>query len=379
MKIGVKPNDDPNSGDNKGIAPYTESWRNGKRQPAGKAYGLKGVQVMTNAVVKRILLEEGPNGKKVAVGAELNSGQIIKASNEVILCCGAFRTPQVLMLSGIGPRDELEKHGIQQTVDAPEVGKNLHDHSTITQFYRVRDPEKGLCALSPAFNDPTYLNGFPTDYIITESAPVDDLKKALIADGEVVNGQHPHIYPPRSHYEILPMYAPAEIPMMNLNIPLDGSIMSIGLLNLLPTSRGTITLKSADPADDPIIDPNYFATHVDRAIIRAALRRNLSAFETPEGQAIVVEDVAPPDYPPVTSNSTDDELDTRVRRAAACFHHGAGSAAMGKVVDTECRLFGVEGLRVVDASVIPCPLTAHLQVPIYALAEQMAEIIANKK
>ena len=379
LKIGVKSIEDHNSGDNKGLAPHVENWHQGKRQPTGKAYGLHGVEVLTDSLVKRIILEDGANGRKKAVGAELTSGRVITANKEVIVCCGAIRTPQLLMLSGIGPAGELKKHGIEQLVDAPEVGQNLSDHCTITQFFKVRNPEKGLCAPSPGFNHPSFIEGFPTDYIITESAPFEALKAALKADGEPnVTDKHSLLHPPRSHFELLPMYAPTEVPLTNMNLPFDGSILSVGILNLLPTSRGTITLDSTDPAADPVIDPNYYATEVDRVILRAAMRRNMTAFETPEGQSIVEGEVPPSGHVALSSASTDEELDARVRRVGASFYHAAGTASMGKVVDTDCRVFGTEALRVVDASIIPTPLAAHYQVAVYAIAESAAEIIASQ-
>lgn len=125
-------NPDANAGNPIGIAPYTENWRDGKRQPSGKAYGLKGVEVLTKSCVRRILLDGN-----VAKGAELVDGRQIFADREVIVCCGAIRTPQVLMLSGIGPSDELTKHGIPQLIDSPEVGKNFHDQVCFAQFFKV--------------------------------------------------------------------------------------------------------------------------------------------------------------------------------------------------------------------------------------------------
>ena len=380
LKIGVTPISDHNGGDNKGMAPHVENWHKGKRQPAGKAYGLQGVEVLTNTTAKRIVLQDDPGNWKKATGVELTSGQILKASMEVIVCCGALRTPQLLMLSGIGPANELKRHNVPLIVEAPDVGKNLFDHCSLTQFYRIRNPENGLCAPSPNFSHPTYLEGFPTDYIIAESAPDSVIKSALQVDfpEHSITDNHPHLFPPRSHYEILPMYAPTEVPLTNMNIPLDGSIISIGIINLLPTSRGSIALASTDPATDPLFDPNYYATHTDRAVMRAAMRRNMSAFETPEGQAIIVEEVPPAGFPPLTSKSTDAELDARVRRCGGTFYHTAGTASMGRVVDAECQVKGVAGLRVVDASVMPTPISAHFMVAVYALAEQMAEIIAGK-
>ena len=127
-------NPDANAGKSLGVAPYTENWRDGKRQPAGKAYGLNGVEVLTNAIVKRIILDG-----KVAKGAELVDGRQIMANREVIVCCGAIRTPQILLLSGIGYLEELSKLEINQLVDLPDVGRNFHDHVCFAQFFKVRD------------------------------------------------------------------------------------------------------------------------------------------------------------------------------------------------------------------------------------------------
>lgn len=378
-KVGVKFIRDHNGGDNKGMAPHIENWYKGKRQPAGKAYGLAGVEVLTGKTVKRIMLEDKSNGHKVATGAELTSGEVITATREVIVACGAIRTPQLLMLSGIGPADELAKQNIPIQVESPHVGKNFVDHSSVTQFYRIHEPDKGLCAPSPAFNHPSYVEGFPTDYIITESAPTDLIKQALERDESTsISDTHPHIYPPRSHYELLPMYAPTEVPLTDMRIPMDGSIISIGIINLLPTSKGSITLASTDPTADPLIDPNYFATEADKVVLRAAMRRNMAAFETPEARAVVKEEVPPQGFPSLTSQSADEELDARIRRCAGTFYHTSGSASMGLVVDTEGKVKGVQRLRLVDASIIPTPISAHYMVCVYALAEQLAEMIAKE-
>ena len=136
-------------------------------------------------------------------------------------------------------------------------------------------------------------------------------------------------------------------------------------------------LRSADPRADPLIDPNYYATEADRVVIREGMRLAMRALETSEGQAIVDGEVVPAGFEALTSKSTDEEIDKRVKRSAATWFHPAGSVAMGKVVDTELRVMGVERLRVVDASVLPCPIGAHYQVVTYALAEQAAGMITS--
>lgn len=303
LKIGVQPIPDHNGGSNKGMAPHIENWYKGKRQPAGKAYGLDGVEVLTTKTVKRIILDTSSGEKPRATGVELVSGETLRAAKEVILSCGALHSPQILMLSGIGSPSELSKHSIPVLVPSENVGKNFSDHSSLTQFYRLLDPERGFCAPSPGFNHPSFIEGFPTDYIIAESVSTSLLAPALQKDSskpDAVSNDHPHLCPPRSHYEILPMYAPTEVPLTDMNIPMDGSIISIGILNLLPTSRGSITLASANPNDPPLIDPNYYATETDRVILRAGIRRNMAAFEQLMGgeEAVVKEEVPPAGYPP---------------------------------------------------------------------------------
>ena len=138
---GLPASTDANGGNPIGVAPYTENWHpKGKRQPAGKAYSLKGVDIVTNSPVRRVVLDG-----KVAKGAELVDGRKIMAKREVIISCGSIRTPQLLMLSGIGPAAELSKHGIEQLVDSPEVGGNFHDHVCMAQFYKVRSIPASYC------------------------------------------------------------------------------------------------------------------------------------------------------------------------------------------------------------------------------------------
>ncbi len=132
--VGLEQIPDANSGSPQGFAEVTENRKDGTRQIASDVYPLSGVKVMTETLVKRVVVEQ-IDGRKIATGVELASGAVITANEEIIISAGAYRTPQVLMLSGIGPIAELKKHGIAQVVDLPEVGKNLHDHLGIPQRY----------------------------------------------------------------------------------------------------------------------------------------------------------------------------------------------------------------------------------------------------
>ena len=166
-------------------------------------------------------------------------------------------------------------------------------------------------------------------------------------------------------------------PRADYGLPIDGTHISTGVLNLLPTSRGRVTLLNSDPNDDPLIDPNYFATNTDHAIMRAGNRRMMQIMETPSMRAVVESETVPSGFSALNSESSDEDIDARVRQFSATWYHFGGGAAMGKVVDSEFRVLGTEGLRVVDASVLPAPIAAHHQACIYAVVEQAADMILS--
>jgi choline dehydrogenase-like flavoprotein len=133
------------------------------------------VKVLNSTLVKRIILSTLPDGKNLATGVELVSGQKLSVNQEIILSAGSIRTPQLLMLSGIGPAEELQQHGIQQVVDSPQVGKNLWDHLVLPQQWILRSPELGASTGSPAFNDPAFMAGSPLDWHTTASVDSEEL------------------------------------------------------------------------------------------------------------------------------------------------------------------------------------------------------------
>ncbi|KAE8450823.1 hypothetical protein EG329_005736 [Mollisiaceae sp. DMI_Dod_QoI] len=376
-RMGVKYNEDGNGGDPEGIVEVVENWREGKRQLASVAYDLSSVNVVTGVLVKRVIVEK-KEGKNIATGVELADGRKIVAMKEVIVSAGAYRTPQVLMLSGIGPSAELEKHGIPSVLEAPEVGKNFSDHMNCFTFWKLKQPELGLALGTPLWSDPAFQMGIPADWLISEHAPDEQVKSALQADGDVQD-QHGLLKSGRCHTESIVAYGPGGFSFIGVNIPLDGTFMSATVIGTLPTSRGSITISSGDPAAAPIIDPNFYATESDRVAMRYGMRRIMQFFQdTPEGQAMVVEELPPDGFKKLSSDSTDEELDERIQRVGSTIFHPAGSAMMGKVVDTELKVMGIQGLRVVDSSIIPVGICAHYQVPVYATAEKAADLIAGR-
>ena len=380
-KLGHKFNPDGNNGYPLGISELVENWRDGKRQPAAQAYDLTGVQILTNTPAARVIIKDSSSGK-VVTGVLLVDGRTISAKKEVIISAGTYRTPQILMLSGIGDPDELSKYGISTTVANRAVGANHCDHLAVYQFWKLRHPSRGLAMGTPLWTDPGFFVGLPVDWIVSSQVPQQELKNALEVDGDA-NDTYGILHPLRLHLETITAYVPAGAQLMGVNVPVDGTHMGTITSNFSPTSRGRITLSSANPLDAPVIDPNYNATATDRAILRYGVREVLKLFlSTPEMLEVVESEVPPEGYRPLGLESTDEEVDARVRQVAGTLYHAAGTAGMGMgdkgVVDVECRVKGVKGLRVCDASVLPVNVGAHLQVVVYAVAERVADFMLGQ-
>ncbi|KIN05101.1 GMC oxidoreductase [Oidiodendron maius Zn] len=373
-ELGIQPHNDMNDGSPLGLSEIVESWRDGKRQRASQVYDLSGVTVLCGQTVQRIVIN-GTSGQKVASGVELVGGHIISAAREVIVSCGAYRTPQLLMLSGIGNPSDLERHNIPLSVNAPEVGQNFHDHLATSLFWKLQHPERGLSLGTPLWQDPAYQKGLPADFFAFQHVPNELLEEGLRADGEALE-KHNLLEPKKCHLESFVVYAPAGATFASMNIPVDGTHITTVVMGMHPTSRGSVTILSKDPLAAPVIDPNYYATEADRVSIRFGIRQALRLMqETLHGKSIEAIEVPPDGYPALTPESTDEELDARVARVGNTFYHVAGTASMGKVVDVQLKVYGIERLRVVDASVIPVPISAHYQAIVYALAEKAADMI----
>ncbi|KAI1375629.1 choline dehydrogenase [Hypoxylon crocopeplum] len=360
-EIGVHPNIEKD-GSTTGLSEMLENSRNGLRQPSNVAYPLDEVKVVTNAVVHRVTFV----GTR-ATGVELSDGRKIIARKEVILCTGAYRTPQILMLSGIGPSAILEEHGISTVYESPQVGQNLHDHFAIFLAFRLRDPSLGYALGSAGFQNPAFSKGFPWDLVACQPVP----EEIIIKNGAKTDLKK------RNFYEVITAYVPPNIP----GIPVDGTHIATSTMLLLPTSRGTVSIRSSSPNDLPCIQPNYLSTTLDRDALVHATRQTLRVLLTTESMKAIVENESPPSgnsldgLTPLTEHSSDELIEERIRLAGTQHHHSGGTAAMGKVVDGEGKVLGVQALRVADASIIPVPLGGHPQSTLYAMAEQIAYMV----
>ena len=202
---------------------------------------------------------------------------------------------------------------------------------------------------SPAFSKPEHSLGFPLEWIATYSVPTPVLSTAL---HETFQTQPSPVafnstqFLNRSHIGFIVAYAPMDLGE-RCDVPLDGSHVSTGVLLYRPTSRGRVTLASNDPAAEPIVDPGYYSTLADKEMLRSGVRRIARVMETPAAREIIEAETPPKGMPILTPNSSDEDIDARIRAYSEVWHHSGGTAAMGKdiqssVVDGEFRVHGTD-------------------------------------
>jgi choline dehydrogenase-like flavoprotein len=266
---------------------------------------------------------------------------------------------------------KLTISGIPLIQESPYVGKNLYDHFAIYMAFRLKDPSRGLALGSPGFSNPSFFKGLPYDWVESETVPETVLSKHVNGHRELQDKGK------RNLFEVLTVYVPPGIP----GIPIDGTHLATSTMLLLPSSRGTVSLNTANPADAPEIQPNYLNSDLDKDTLVHATRRTLQAILGTKALADYVEGETPPsgegipELAPLTLESSDDDILDRIRKTGKQHHHSGGTAAMGTVVDTDAKVLGVEKLRVIDASIVPVPLGGHPQATLYAMAELLAEVV----
>ncbi len=355
---GLPCNEDFNGARQEGVGVYQMTIRNARRNSAARAFlrpAMKrpNVTVLTHAQVTRVLFK----GRR-AVGVEYQghgrSGRV-RAESEVIIAGGAIGSPHLLMLSGIGPAAHLRTHGIDIVADAPNVGRNLNDHQGLNYTWRMT---------VPTYNDilrPWWGKALVgMKYLLTGSGP---LAKSINHAGGFFRTS-PDLTRPNMqlYFQAFSTLVPrvGERPLLTPD-PFSG--LSIGLSNCRPTSRGEITLKSADPFVHPRIVANAFSTENDVAEMLAAVKflRRIAA----EGpiRSLIAEELRPG-----PSVQTDDDLIADFRARSGTVYHPSCTARMGRdaatsVVDPDLRVRGVEGLRVCDASVFPTLIGGNTNAP----------------
>jgi len=363
----------------------------------------KNLKVFTRTQAKRVIFDTS-SGRPKASGVEVTalrglSNYKIVARQEVILSAGAFQSPQLLMLSGIGPADQLAEHGISQIVSAPGVGQNMWDHILFGPSYSVNFPTVGSFIINPvalALALVEYIasaTGFLTyaaDILGWEKlSKLSSYRSQFSSETLNALDEFPEDWP-EVEYINADAYA-GDFSFPILQQPLDGK-KYVGILGAMvaPMSRGNVTLQSSSHLIKPAVNPNWLSHPVDQEVAVAWYRRMREVFATPDYQS-QLEKPGTEAYPGLDKNS-DEQILNVIRESAMTVWHAAGTCRMGKsmvengvkvpvddmdVIDSEAKVFGVDGLRVVDASSFPLLPPGHPMSTIYALAEKIADNIVK--
>ena len=342
----------------------------GRRVSAATAYlrpaaGRANLQVRTGALAHRVLIEGGR-----AVGVDYERGgerQVVHCRREVILCGGAYNSPHLLMLSGIGPAEHLREVGVEVVADRPGVGANLSEHATVSMEFEATRPV-------------TFLKQLRLDRLI-----LSVLRWAVLGNGplasqlnscNVVIRTRGHLDRPDVQIMANPIRFDAKIWFPWLT-PRQGHLFWAGIVALHPKSRGWVRLKSKDPRELPAVTLNLLSDPEDLATLRAGIRAARRIYRTPpQGDLTGAEKL------PGEAVQSDADLDAFIRETNYVSMHPVGTCAMGAgpdaVVDPDLRVIGVEGLRVVDASVMPTVPGANTNAAVIMIAERAADLIKGR-
>jgi len=344
------------------------------------------VGAATNALVTKIICSEKEGvvrAKAVRVGMlEGSEVQTITAKREIVLCSGALSNPQILMLSGIGPRSHLEECGIKVIKDLPGVGNHLQDHFSVSLGYFIPMSDS-LVRITSAF---TFLKEM-VRYLITGNGlilnPVPEIimfgNSKLLDETTGKFGGTP-IQRDAWNADNLPDFEIQPIAWDATGRDFDKTKGAFSFLATLarPKSVGTLRLQSTDPRDEPLIDLNFFSSEEDRIVMRKTIRTVLNLVNGLRKGGYHIED-----YPGrVPASARDEDLDAHAREFGRTIFHYSSSCRMGTatdsvpaVVDDQLKVYGIEGLRIADASVFPTSPAAHLQAPAVVVAEKCAEMM----
>jgi len=355
IEAGLSANDDFNGPRQDGVGWYQVTQRDGMRCSAAVAYlhpamARPNLTVETGAHVNRLLLE----GARV-VGVEIDQNDAvreIRVNAEVILSAGSYQSPQILLLSGIGPAENLEINGIPQVHDLP-VGEGLQDHVATWITYTTdetslltAETEENMLLLQTEARGPLTSN-------FAESGGFIRTRDGLEAPDIQIHAI-PILFPEGGAGEIL----------------VDGWAISACLLR--PTGSGFVKVRSRVPTAKPRILHNYAVTDEDRATLVAGVRTCMEIAEQPALRAVSKEAFGVP------AGDGDADILAHIERNSSTLYHPVASCAMGKVVDSELRVLGMEGLRVIDASVMPTLVRGNTNAPTIMIAERAADLLRGK-
>ena len=365
-EIGIPKIEDFNRGDNFGCAYFHVNQRRGIRWTAAKAFlrpirRRPNLRVVTGALARRIRFK----GRR-ATGLDLTvDGQAATATaaREIVLAAGAIGSPHLLMLSGVGPAAALRDHGVEIVHDLPGVGANLQDHLQLRCIYKVAN----AVTLNQTANSLLGRLRMGIDYALFRRGPMTMAPSTLGAFAR----SDPSVETANLEYHVQPLS------LDRFGEPLHGfPAITASVCNLRPTSRGSVTLRSAAPEDPPAIRPNYLATPEDRRVAADAIRltRRIMA-------ARAMARYSPSEHLPGDAVDGDEALARAAGDIGTTIFHPVGTCRMGRaddeqaVLDPDLRVRGLSGLRVVDASAMPSITSGNTAAPTMMIAEKGAALL----
>jgi choline dehydrogenase len=369
-QAGIKSVADFNCGDNEGCCAFHVNQRRGRRWSAASAFlkpalTRRNLRLETGCLVEGIVFEQN-----CAVGVRWRQDgetRVARCRGEVILAAGAIGSPQIMLLSGIGPAQHLRQRGIAVVLDRPGVGANLQDHLQLRLIYKV----EGIRTLNERYHAPLGFTRMLLEYALLRRGPLTMAPSQL----GLFTRSDPDQDRANLQYHVQPLS------LDKFGDPLHKfPAFTASVANLRPTSRGSVRLRSPDPADAPVIKPNYLSTDDDRRIAANAIRLTRRIVAQP-----ALAPFHPAEYLPGGQTRDDDEraLIKAAGDIGTTIFHPVGTAKMGRpsdplmVVDERLRVAGIERLRVVDASVMPAITSGNTNAPTLMIAEKGAALIRD--
>lgn len=367
-EMGTPINNDINGYDQEGVGYFQLTAHKGRRCSSAAAY-LKGIKtrpnltIITKAMVKKIGIRDG-RADKVHLERQ-GQTMIIHADEEIIVSAGAIGSPQLLQVSGIGPGSLLQSLGIDVAVDSPDVGENLQDHLQIRAVYKTRKP----VTLNDELSNPLQKAKAGIQYLLTRSGPLSMAASQVYAFSRTrLANERPDI---QYHFQPLSADSPGE----GLH---PFSAITASVCQLRPESRGSIRIKSRDADIHPTIVPNYLSTDLDCRTAIESMRFTRNIMRSNAMKNHIAQEVLPD--PKAT---TDDEVLDQARDIANTIYHPTSTCRMGpderSVLDPRLRVRGIDGLRVVDASVMPEIVSGNTNAPTIMIAERASDMIIDDR